>query len=691
MSRNSELTRYVGKDKLGIEIGPWCHPVVPKADGYNCLILDVFDTQTLRDRARQDAGLSAEAADSIEDVDLVGSSTQIAELVKARNGEQSFDYIVSSHNFEHIPDPIKFLRGAEEVLKPGGILTMAIPDKRGCFDYYRPLSSLAEILAANFDARERPTQEQIFERWSLHARQRLSRDRDAISFPVTTNPQEIEPFHDLRQALQEWQAFVATPDEIYRDTHCWVFTPASCELILTDLLYLGLLDLCLVEILPLGDSEFCVHLKKPLDPAALAAFRTDETYPEQRVELLRRINDELSVQASCVNLHQQFVQDLASQEPISELQVLAEIGRDLPAARRVTVFAPHPDDEIFGCGGALAILQAQGALITPVVISDGTRGGEHFSGDPDVRQRESRCAAQLLGLQEPIFLGLKDRELTCDQSLINLLLEQLSTLDPELVFMPAPTELHPDHQTVALAGSIAVQRFGKGQVLYCEIGVPLANPTMLIDITRVMENKLQAMACFVSQLDRQAYDKQIAGLNTFRAYSLESGVESAEAFVCVAAEDIGKVGGVFDDLRAYRRAAADRSALRNVVAQWDPWIAALHRQAEERDHLLTEKNRQIAELEQVIAQWDPWIAALHRQAEERDHLLTEKNRRIAELEHVIAEWDPWIARLQKELAERDRIVGDLNQMKNELDGVYASRSWAMTAPLRAIGKRLRRD
>jgi hypothetical protein len=36
----------------------------------------------------------------IEDVDLVGPSTQIAELVRAR-GEA--DYIVSSHNFEHLP------------------------------------------------------------------------------------------------------------------------------------------------------------------------------------------------------------------------------------------------------------------------------------------------------------------------------------------------------------------------------------------------------------------------------------------------------------------------------------------------------------------------------------------------------------------------------------------------------------
>jgi len=170
MGRTEELARFVSRRGRGIEIGPWCNPVAPKSAGYNCRILDVFDTATLRQRAEGDPGIGESAVTRIEEVDFVGSSTNIAELVGADDLLGTFDYIVSSHNFEHLPDPIKFLQGCEKVLRPGGVLSMAIPDRRCCFDYFRPYSSLAEMLAAYFERRERPTQAQIFERWSLQAR-----------------------------------------------------------------------------------------------------------------------------------------------------------------------------------------------------------------------------------------------------------------------------------------------------------------------------------------------------------------------------------------------------------------------------------------------------------------------------------------------------------------------------------------
>ena len=47
----------------------------------------------------------------------------------------------------------------------------------------------------------------------------------------------------------------------------------------------------------------------------------------------------------------------------------------LPAARRVLVFAPHADDEVFGCGGTLHLLAKAGAMITVIVATDGALGG----------------------------------------------------------------------------------------------------------------------------------------------------------------------------------------------------------------------------------------------------------------------------------------------------------------------------
>jgi 3-dehydroquinate dehydratase len=56
-------------------------------------------------RATNDPHITAEQRVSIEDVDIVGSSIAIGDLVEARGETGTFDYIVSSHNFEHLPEP----------------------------------------------------------------------------------------------------------------------------------------------------------------------------------------------------------------------------------------------------------------------------------------------------------------------------------------------------------------------------------------------------------------------------------------------------------------------------------------------------------------------------------------------------------------------------------------------------------
>src|SRR5580658_539233 len=138
MDRREQILKHITKRQRGIEIGPWFAPLAAKRDGYNCLSFDVFDTETLRKNAEGDPFVDSSCVSSIEGVDIVGSSTEICDIIAARGELSTFDYIVSSHNLEHLPNPIRFLQGCHKVLKPGGYLSMAVPDKRACFDYFRP-------------------------------------------------------------------------------------------------------------------------------------------------------------------------------------------------------------------------------------------------------------------------------------------------------------------------------------------------------------------------------------------------------------------------------------------------------------------------------------------------------------------------------------------------------------------------
>ena len=148
MDRREQIAKHISREMRGIEIAPWHSPIVPKREGYNCVTLDFFDTATLHQRAKDDPQVNDTLLERIEDVDIVGSAVDIKSLVEARGELGAFDYIISSHNFEHLPNPVKFLQGCSEVLKPDGMLSMAVPDKRGCFDYFKPYSTTADFVEA---------------------------------------------------------------------------------------------------------------------------------------------------------------------------------------------------------------------------------------------------------------------------------------------------------------------------------------------------------------------------------------------------------------------------------------------------------------------------------------------------------------------------------------------------------------
>jgi hypothetical protein len=288
MDRRECITRFITPQQKGIEIGPYFQPLAPKRLGYNCLVVDVFDRATLRQRALNDPNLPDQIIDEIEEVDLLGSSSAIAELVEARDSLGTFDYIISSHSFEHLPDPIRFLEGCSKVLRPGGVLSMALPDRRTCFDHFRPHSTLAELLDAYFAARDRPTLAQVFEQASLRC---SFGPQQALGFALDDDPAQIAPLTWLAEAFAQWQDLRGQPGA-YQDIHCWTFTPASFELIVRDLIFLKRISWDVLEISETVGAEFYVQLKNRAGAEANEAA-ADRFYQRRR-EILFCVNDEMA-------------------------------------------------------------------------------------------------------------------------------------------------------------------------------------------------------------------------------------------------------------------------------------------------------------------------------------------------------------------------------------------------------------
>ncbi len=197
----------------------------------------------------------------------------------------------------------------------------------------------------------------------------------------------------------------------------------------------------------------------------------------------------------------------------------------------VLVFAPHPDDEIFGCGGAILRHLEAGDLVQVVVLTE----GEVYPGE---RRAESAAAAAVLGYGLPEHWGYGDRGLRYGEALVRHMLAAIEQSGARSIYAPSVHEIHPDHRAAAMAAVEAVRRAGGERwLLMYEVGV--AQPAnRLLDITDLYERKLRAVECFQSQLARHRYADFFAGLSRYRAYTLPPEVVAAEAYQVVPAAEI---------------------------------------------------------------------------------------------------------------------------------------------------------
>ncbi|WP_162251984.1 methyltransferase domain-containing protein [Mesorhizobium sp. Root552] len=258
MGRKEKILARIGKQDKGLEIAPYHSPLAARSEGYNVRILDVFDQEELKSRALRDPLIPDELVHAIEEVDYVGSATEIVKLVPAEE-HASFDYIVSSHNFEHLANPIKFLQGCEILLKQGGVLTMAVPDARACFDYFRPRTVLGEWLEAYFEDRQKPSHRQLFDS-RAYMSFRKKGDLEQHAFHGDAGLKSMLLKGDLWKEFEAWKA--RADDGPYEDAHCTVMTPDTLRLLLTEAQMLGLVNLDIVEISPTVAHEFYVRLSK---------------------------------------------------------------------------------------------------------------------------------------------------------------------------------------------------------------------------------------------------------------------------------------------------------------------------------------------------------------------------------------------------------------------------------------------
>lgn len=251
-------------DALGLEIGPGHNPLIPKRSGFHVEVLDHLCQADLRRKYQEHPGVQIE---NIEPVDFIWSGQPISELT----GQNRYEWVLASHVLEHIPDVVSFLNEVEKILKPDGLLAVALPDKRRCFDYYNPITATGGVLDAFYQKRVAPSVGQVFN----HFANAVSQGGD-ISWEKSTRKQMqfVHTFDEVKSVVRS-----VVENSNYMDVHCWRFTPESFEIIVDDLYQLGLCGLVLLERAINSETEFYVTLAKGRAPVKSSRIdRISEMY-----------------------------------------------------------------------------------------------------------------------------------------------------------------------------------------------------------------------------------------------------------------------------------------------------------------------------------------------------------------------------------------------------------------------------
>ena len=217
-------------------------------------------------------------------------------------------------------------------------------------------------------------------------------------------------------------------------------------------------------------------------------------------------------------------------------------------AKNILVIAPHPDDEILGCGGVIKRFVNEG---NPVFVLITTRGSNRLFDQSKVEnvRKEALEAHRFLGVCETFFLEYPAPELDTVPiaDLSRDFAQIINDNKIDVLFLPHRGDIHNDHKVVFNAGLVAARPVGSCTVkeIYCyetlsetEWAAPFANdafiPNYFINIENSFDAKIEAMSFFKSQLREFPNPRSIEtieNLAKFRGATV--GFRKAEAFMII--------------------------------------------------------------------------------------------------------------------------------------------------------------
>jgi LmbE family N-acetylglucosaminyl deacetylase len=202
--------------------------------------------------------------------------------------------------------------------------------------------------------------------------------------------------------------------------------------------------------------------------------------------------------------------------------------------QNVLVLAPHPDDEVMGCGGTIIKHRIKGSRILIIYLTDGREGGINIDHEvlSNLRKEEAKAGLRIIGCSEYLFMDYPDSRLgqyikECSKRLATV----IADFQPDSIFVPNFLDVHPDHVATARILARALKNEGGKSFCYSYEVYATIVPNTIVDISDVMNTKLEALKEHKSQLSHIDFVQKIEGLNSYRSIYLGNSARYCEVFL----------------------------------------------------------------------------------------------------------------------------------------------------------------
>ena len=212
--------------------------------------------------------------------------------------------------------------------------------------------------------------------------------------------------------------------------------------------------------------------------------------------------------------------------------------------QQVAVIGAHPDDELLGAGGTIALHTRAGHEVHAIVVADGA--GSRYPAELAVTlEKQAGRAAEILGLASLRFLELPDQRLDTIPliDLTQRLEAMLDGINPEIVYTHFPEDVNDDHRVVARCAWVACRPYRRPLRKFAVFETPSSTewawpgpqtslqPNLFVDVTETIDIKIGAMECYETELRDYPHPRSARALRERAAYwGSHIGRSAAEPF-----------------------------------------------------------------------------------------------------------------------------------------------------------------